>query len=189
MMDLDHNWVDAYFTKGIDIVNRRVFIDTDITEDSIGNAIKGLYLMETQDKSKRIEVFISSFGGSIYESLALYDIFQTITCPISTFGYGKVMSSALIIIAGGDDGKRWVSPNVSFMHHDWYAELEGTGREVTNTVKHYDQISKSWTKILEKHSNKDAKWWNSKINLGRDFYFTGEQAIEWGIADNVWVEK
>ena len=188
-MKIDHQWVDAYFQNGIDIVNRRVFLDSDIDNQSVGNAIKGLYLMETESKTERIEIFISSYGGSIYDALALYDIMNTISCPIHTFAYGVCMSAAPILLAAGEPGYRWVSPSISFMHHDWWAELDGSGKQLTGLVKHFNHISEVWTDILVKHSNKDSRWWNNKAGKGSDFYFHAQEAIEWGLADNIWSEK
>ena len=185
---MDKDWVDAYFTHGVDVSNRRVFLDQDIEESTSGPLIKGLYLMETISKEP-IEMFISSFGGCVYESLAIYDIMNTITCPIYTFGFGKIMSAAVLIIAAGEQGHRWVSPNASFMHHDWAAELEGKGQELHNTVKHLEHVNERWLKLLTKHTNKMITFWTNRSRRPSDFYFSAEEALDWGVADSMWVEK
>jgi ATP-dependent Clp protease protease subunit len=185
----DKDWVDAYFDHGIDIANRRVFLDQDIDHDSVGAVVKGLYLMETDNSSEPIEMFISSYGGCIYEALALYDIINTIKCPIHTFGYGKIMSAAVLLIAAGEPGCRWIAPHVAFMHHDWNAEVEGKAQDLQTVVRHYEAISQQWTKLLAKHTDKDVKWWNVRAKKPADFYFTADEALEWGVADSMWVEK
>lgn len=184
----DKDWVDAYFEKGVDIANRRVFIG-DIDETSADNAIKGLYLMETESKDKPCEIFISSYGGILYDTLALYDIMNTISCPIHTFGYGKIMSAAVVLIAAGEKGNRWISPHVSFMHHDWAAEMEGKGQELQGLIKHYEETCEQWLKLLEQHTDRDKRWWKMRSRKPADFYFTASEAIEWGVADSIWVEK
>lgn len=189
MAKIDKDWVDAYFDNGVDVTNRRVFLDQDIDAETISPVVKGLYLMETIDKTSPIEMFISSYGGCVYEALAVYDIMNTIKCPIHTFGYGKIMSAAVLLIAAGEPGHRWISPHVSFMHHDWSAGVEGKAQELQILVKHYEDIGQKWTKLLASHTEKDQRWWNHRAKKPADFYFTAEEALEWGVADSMWVEK
>lgn len=184
----DKDWIVAYFENGVDIANRRVFVG-DIDEKGIDFVIKGLYLMETESSSKPCEVFISSYGGTIYDALALYDIMNTLACPIHTFAYGKCMSAAPLLLAAGAVGQRWVAPHVSFMHHDWLGELEGKGSEIEAAVKHNEMLGKTWTNLIAKHTNKDFRWWNARAKRPADFYFSAEEALEWGLADQIWVEK
>jgi len=184
----DKDWVEAYFSNGVDVTNRRVFIG-DIDETSVDYAIKGLYLMETESSEKPCEMFVSSFGGSVYDALALYDIMNTLSCPIHTFAYGKCMSAAPLLVAAGTEGHRWVAPHVAFMHHDWLDDLNGKGSELQAAVKHNEELSQTWTKLLARHSKKDFKWWHTRAKKACDFYFSADEAIEWGLADNIWVEK
>lgn len=187
-MKIDKDWVDAYFAHGIDVANRRVFLG-DIDADTVDKAIKGMYLMETSDAAKPIELFISSFGGSIYDALALYDIMQTLTCPLYTFAYGKCMSAAPLLLAAGESGHRWVAAHASFMHHDWESEVEGKGEFIKAEVKHTEELSKVWTHLLADISNKDFRWWAERSKRSGDFYFSADEAIEWGLADSIWNEK
>lgn len=189
MAKIDKDWVEAYFDQGVDVTNRRVFLDQDIDAESISPVVKGLYLMETISRDEPIEMFISSYGGCVYEALALYDIMNTIKCPIRTFAYGKCMSAAPLLLAAGETGHRWVAPHAAFMHHDWGASMEGKAQELQILVKHYEDIGQQWTKLLAQHSNKDHRWWNHRAKKPADFYFTAEEALEWGLADSMWVEK
>ena len=184
----DNEWVEAYFDNGVDIANRRVFVG-DIDEKTIDFAIKGLYLMETESDTKPCEMFISSYGGNIYDALALYDIMNTLSCPVHTFAYGKCMSAAPLLLAAGCPGQRWVAPHVSFMHHDWNDELEGKGAELQAAVKHNEHLGAMWTGLLAKHTEKDFRWWDHRAKKSADFYFSAEEALEWGLADSIWVQK
>ncbi len=184
----DHDWVEAYFDNGVDVTNRRVFIG-DIEAETVDFAIKGLYLMETESTTSPCEMFISSYGGTMYDALALYDIMMTLKCPIHTFAYGKCMSAAPLLLAAGAAGHRWVAPHVAFMHHDWSDEIEGTSSQIEAAVKHNEVIGKMWTTLLAKHSNKDFRWWQTRAKKPADFYFSADEALEWGIADQAWIEK
>jgi len=187
-MKIDKDWVDAYFEHGIDVVNRRVFLG-DIDADTVDKAIKGMYLMETNDSTNPIELFISSYGGTIYDALALYDVMDTIKCPIHTFAYGKCMSAAPLLLAAGEPGHRWVAAHASFMHHDWNDDMEGKGEFMKAGLKHSEKLGRMWTELLADISNQTFKWWDARGKRAGDFYFYSDEAIEWGLADAVWNEK
>ena len=187
-MKIDKDWVDAYFNHGVDVANRRLFLG-DIDHESVDAAIKGMYLMETADPKKPIELFISSYGGTVYDALALYDIMQTLQCPIHTFAYGKCMSAAPLLLAAGEPGHRWVAAHVSFMHHDWSDDLEGKGTALREGVRHSEKLGQMWTRLLADISNKTFKWWDDRGKRAADFYFSADEAIEWGLADAVWSER
>ena len=184
----EREWVDAYFEKGIDVNNRRLFIG-DIDSETADKAIKGLYLMETESPERPVEVFISSFGGEVYEAIAIYDVFNTVKCPIHTFAYGKCMSASPLLLAAGKVGCRWVAPHCVFMHHDWATEVEGKGAQVTSSIKHYEMLGKIWIELFSKHTNQNHRWWSLRAKRAADFYFTADQALEWGVADHFWSEK
>lgn len=188
MSKIDKDWVDAYFDHGVDVGNRRVFIG-EINEETVGAAVKGLYLMETMDNESPCEMFISSFGGSIYDALALYDIMNTLTCPIHTFAYGKCMSAAPLLLAAGEPGQRWVAPHVALMTHDWLDSLEGKGAEILVGAKHGEDLAKTWNRLIAYHSDKDFAFWQRLSKKNADYYFTAEDAKDFGIADHIWMEK
>jgi len=187
-MKISKDWIDSYFNHGVDVANRRLFLG-DIEHESVDAAIKGMYLMETGDKTRPIELFISSYGGTVYDALALYDIIETLRCPIHTFAYGKCMSAAPLLLAAGEPGHRWVAQHVCFMHHDWAAEIEGKGTALAEEVKHHESVGRMWTELLAKHSNKPFKWWNFRAKKSADFFFTADEAIDWGLADSIWSER
>ena len=180
---------DAYFNHGVDMVNRRVFLDGDIDEASVRVAIRGLYLMETNADDEPIEMFINSFGGSVYGAMAIFDIMNTIKCPIHTFAYGKCMSAAPLLLANGTAGFRWVSPNVSFMYHDWSDEISGTAANIKADVKHVEELDGRWTRELAARTGETYRFWKAKSNKNHDFYFWADEAIEWGLADHIWIER
>jgi ATP-dependent Clp protease, protease subunit len=188
-LKFDKDWVQPYFEYGIDVVNRRVFLSGDITEDSIATVTKGLYLMESFSDMEPCEIFISSLGGDIHECLALYDIIKTLNCPVHTFAFGKCMSAAPLILAAGHPGQRWCAPHTSFLHHDWGDIVEGTGAQIKSNIKHNEEINKMWLERLVECTNKDYAWWYDRGKRNSDFYFYAEDALEWGLADNVWIQK
>jgi ATP-dependent Clp protease protease subunit len=191
---ISKDWVEAYFENGVDVANRRVFIWGDIDEESIGNAVKGICLLDSKDSSKTIELFVSSEGGEIQEAFGLYDVIQTITCPISTFAVGKCMSVAPLLVACGAKGDRWTGPNCSFMIHQPSQEFdgEGGGRRIDELRKELiasENIRGQWADLMAKHTGKPRSFWLKECGKIGDSHFNAQTAVDYGIVDNIWVER
>jgi len=187
MARISKDWVDAYFEYGVDVANRKVFLFDDVDSGSIGAVIKGLYLMESQDNTKPIELFIGSFGGSEYEMFALYDVCRTLVSPIHTTAIGKCMSAAPLLVAAGQKGHRYATPNTFFMVHEAWEEF-GAKRmdELELDLKHYKQMGIRWSELMEKHSKQSSKFWMGLCKKSGDTYFDAEKALEWGLIDCIW---
>ncbi|MCV0439759.1 MAG: ATP-dependent Clp protease proteolytic subunit [Hydrogenophaga sp.] len=198
MSKITKDWVEAYFSYGVDIVNRKVFLFDGVDEDSIGYVIKGLYLMEAdhtkvqmeKGEYKPIELFIGSFGGSEYEMWALYDVIGTLNSPIHTTAIGKCMSAAPLLVCRGEPGHRYATPNTWFMvHQSWEDWGERRTDEIKKELKHYDAMAKRWYDLMAEHSGQTAAFWKKHCECVGDKYFSAYQAQEWGLIDHVWDEK
>lgn len=194
MVKITKDWVEAYFEYGIDVQNRRVFLTHDIDAESIGAAIKGLYLMESDGpidrKKKPIELFVGSFGGSEYEMFALYDVLRTLESPIHTTAIGKCMSAAPLLVAAGEPGERWATPHTQFMVHQSWDDF-GACRtdEAKKVLKHFEIMAASWYRLMAQHTNKNEAFWKRKCEAVGDAFFTAEDALEWGLIDGIWDQK
>jgi len=187
-MPFDKEHLDSYFDRGIDLQNRRLFVG-DIDDTTVTNIVKGLYLMETDNPKSPCEMFISSNGGEVCEAIALYDIIQTVKCPVHTFAYGKCISAAPLLLAAGQKGERWVSPHAIFMYHEASTGVEGGKlRDAVVALKHEQNMDDLWITLMADHTTKPVSFWK-RLNAKPDYYFTADDAIEWGIADSIWVEK
>jgi len=198
MVRIGKDWVEAYFEYGVDVKNRKVFLFDGVDEDSIGYVIKGLYLMEAENTTeqrskgtiKPIELFIGSFGGSEYEMWALYDVIRTLESPIHTIAIGKCMSAAPLLVACGEPGYRFATPNTWFMvHQSWTEFLFERVDAVKKEIKHYEQMGATWYSMMEKHTNKPSGYWKRECEKVGDKFFDAWAAKEYGIIDHVWDEK
>jgi ATP-dependent Clp protease protease subunit len=183
------DWVDSYFDRGVDVANRRIFIGK-IDQESIANAIKAIYLMETKSDSQHIELIINSEGGEISQAFALYDVMQTVKCPIFTFAIGECMSAALLLVCCGKKNERYCGENCSFMAHDIWSDppAESATAQIKN-AEAMKNLRGRYASILAKHTKKTEKQWLNIFTKSGDTYFDADKAIEFGIVDYVWNEK
>jgi ATP-dependent Clp protease protease subunit len=191
MARFEKEWVDAYFDRGVDVVNRRLFLVGDVEQDNIGDLIKGIYLMEHNDKDKPITLFINTYGGFVYEAFGLYDTLQTVNCPIEAVAVGKVMSAGVLLVASGFKGKRYGTENCVFMYHGEQIQ-EDVQKPLSShkkDVRHYDWMEKRYNELMAKHTKKNYDFWKRLGDKNGDTYFDADKAIEYGIIDQIWNEK
>lgn len=190
MSRIANSEIETYFEYGIDCKNRRIFLLSGIEEEHIDRIIKGIYLLDANDNKKPIELFIGSFGGSMYEMFSLYDVLNTTTCPIHTVAIGKCMSAAPLLVAAGKRGERYTMPNAQWMIHQPSTEYGPTRfDEIKIDIQHSENLKIRWISLLEKHSKLTKAQWLRLINKVGDQYFSAEEAIERGLVDHIWSEK
>lgn len=190
MAKVSRDWIDAYFDYGIDRNNRRIFMFDDVDKESIGTVIKGLYYMDAESTDKPIELFIGSFGGSEYDMFALYDVIRTLKAPIYTTAIGCCMSAAPLLVACGEPGHRYATPNTFFMVHQSWNDF-GPKRvdEIKLDLRHFEEMGQKWYDLMELHTKKDKVFWKYQCERVGDKFFDAYQALEWGLIDHVWSEK
>lgn len=182
-------WLDSFYDRGIDPENRVLHLYGEVGAENISNIIKSIYYLDSLGDDP-IELFISSFGGSVYDMFALYDVTRSTKCPIHTVGVGYIMSAAVLLVAAGTKGKRYSMPHCSYMVHEGVSDLSedrlGAHRK---TMDHFKQLDDTWYELMAKHTNLTVSQWKRKCGIVGDYYFTADQAIEFGIADHLWSEK
>ena len=166
------------------LLNERIiFLGTPI-DDQVANLIVAQMIhLESEDPDKDIHIYINSPGGMVYAGLAIYDTMQFIKPDVATTCIGMAMSMGSIILAGGAKGKRTALPNSKIMIHQGSAGFQGTpadieiqAREVLNLKRRMEEILMQHTGQAEEKIHKD---------MDRDYYMTGQEALEYGIIDAV----
>jgi ATP-dependent Clp protease protease subunit len=175
---------------GLDIKGRRVFLHGDIDGDIIGKTIRGLYLLNDLSPEQPIELYVSSYGGELDEAFALHDVTRTIEAPVHTVALGKCMSAAPLLVACGQKGKRWASENCQFMMHDCALEIdEGSPTFITAYIEAARAQMARYAELLAKYTDKPKSHWKRFFQMRSDKFFSAEDAMEWGLIDQIWSEK
>ena len=170
-------WID----KGIDLEKRRVMIDEEIEESSIGLIIRGLMEMVDLDDKSPIDIHVSSYGGSVYEGLMLCDEIEDLIesgIVVRTHAKGKIMSMAVIIYLMGQE--RYSKQRVTFMAHSLSSGTEGKVFEQKIDVAEAIRLNNELLDILGEKTTKTRKWWEKEIEF-KDRYYNKKQAEKMGI--------
>lgn len=177
-------WIDNAF----DLQKRKIMLSADVAEAPISRIIRAIHKMIEIDNESPIDIYINSYGGSVHEGLALYDTLEACPVQIRTHALGKVCSMGFIVYLAGD--VRYSSARARFMHHETNIESEDSASiaRIKDDIKEYDRLDDILNGIVENNTNKNNKWWLSKIN-GKDFWFGRAEAREYGVVTASYTEE
>jgi len=173
----------AYDIFSLLLKERIVFLGTPITDQIANVIIAQLLYLEREDPDKDIQLYINCPGGVISAGLAIYDTMQLLRCDVSTICVGLAASMGTLLLAAGTKGKRYALPNATIHMHQPIGGAHGQAADIEIAAKEILRLQDKIRTILSKHTGQPYE----KIakDTDRDFYLSAEQALEYGIIDEV----
>jgi len=174
--------------KAYDLYSRllkdRIVFVTGGIEDGMANSIVGqLLFLEADSHEKDIYMYINSQGGLISAMYAIYDTMQYIRPEIVTVGFGQVMSAGSFLLAAGTKGRRYALPNTEVMIHELSSGAKGKATDLEIDLKHALRLKEKMAKHYVEMTGQPLK--KIKKDMERDFYMSPEEAMEYGLIDDV----
>ena len=166
---------------------RSITINGEIREETAGSVTRALLALEVEDSTSPIVMFINTYGGSVYEAFAIYDVMKACTCPIITVGYGKIMSAGTLLVSAGDPGNRYALPNTFFMLHDIQCGSIGSFLDADAQHEHVKILRKTYMDLL--CSNTKISKDELLALIPAEKYFTAAKAKALGLIDSVSIKK
>ncbi|MGH2354077.1 MAG: ATP-dependent Clp protease proteolytic subunit [Chloroflexota bacterium] len=180
--------------RGMDIYSRLlrdriVFVGTPIDDQIANTIVAQLILLKSEDPDKDIHMYINSPGGAIHAGLAIYDTMQYVTstskCKIETICYGLAASFAAVLLAGGSKGMRYALPNATVLIHQPWTQGGGVRQasDIEIEAREMLRVRARLNEILARHTDQPLE--RIQRDTDRDYYMTAEQAVEYGIIDEI----
>lgn len=162
---------------------RIVFLGLPITDQIANLVIAQLLYLEREDADKDINLYIHCPGGIISAGLAVYDTIQLIRPDVSTICVGLAASMGTLLLAAGTKGKRYALPNATIHMHQAVGGAQGQAADIEIAAKEIMRLQEMIRNILARHTGQAIE----KIvhDTDRDFYLSPEQAVEYGIVDEI----
>ncbi len=161
-----------------------IFLGTPINDDVANNIMAQLLYLEAEDPEKEISVYINSPGGSITAGLAIYDTMQFVKPPVSTICLGQAGSMAAVLLAAGAAGRRYALPRSRVLLHQ--PSIHGLGGQATDIdiyAREILRIRDQLNLILARHTGQPLE--NIQRDVERDFILEPQQAIDYGVVDEI----
>ena len=169
--------------------NRMISLFGEIDEERCGEVAFALrYLAKTtKADSEPIEVIVSTHGGSASDMFAVYDTVRLVKeeCPVITTGIGKVMSAGVLLLASGTRGYRRVGANCRVMLHGVASGHVGQIHNLENELDEVKWTQDQYIKALAKETDMTQAYIKKLIARKVNVYLTAKEAVELGIADEV----
>lgn len=163
--------------------DRIIFLGSAI-DDTVANlVIAQLLFLEAEDPDKDISLYINSPGGSISAGMAIYDTMQHIKADVSTICVGLAASMGAFLLAAGEKGKRFALPNAEIMIHQPSGGTQGQATDIEIHAKRIIRMRESLNRILAERTGQPLD--KIEQDTERDYFMTAEEAIEYGIIDEV----
>jgi len=156
---------------------------TPITDQYANVVIAQLLYLEREDPDKDISMYIQSPGGVISSGLAIYDTMQLIRPDVSTICVGMAASMGTVLLCAGAKGKRYALPNSTIHLHQARGGAEGQAADIVIAAREIARQQDKIKEIIVRHTGQPL----DKVthDTDRDFYLNAEQAVEYGIVDEV----
>jgi len=189
--------------KAYDVYSRmlkdRIIFLTEVVDEAMANHIVAqLLLLESQNDTAPIVMYINSPGGSVTAGLAIYDTMQYISSPVHTIVIGQACSMGSFLAMAGEAGNRYVLPNARTMIHRVSSGTQGTSGSVhvqelefedaKRRLEESKRINDDLTRMYEKHNTAGKTFEELREVMKFDTYLTAQEAVDFGLADHV-VEK
>jgi ATP-dependent Clp protease protease subunit len=166
---------------------RIIFVGTAIDDDVANLVIAQMLFLESEDPDKDIHLYINSPGGVVTSGLAIYDTMQYIRPEVSTLCMGQGASIAALLLAAGEKGKRFALPHSRILIHQPMGGFQGQASDVDIQAKEILRLREELNRIMVRHTSQPLE--RIEADTDRDFYMSGLQAKEYGIIDEVVVQR
>jgi ATP-dependent Clp protease protease subunit len=167
--------------------NRIVFLIGEISYDRAAEVIMKMLYLDNLKRNSEISLYINSPGGSVDDTMAIYDTMLFTTSPVATYCIGRAQSGAAIILAAGEKGKRHALPHAKVMLHQPWGGVTGQAADIKIQAEQILKAKTMINEILAKHTGQSVE--KIAAETERDRYMTADEAKEYGLIDEVLHEE
>jgi ATP-dependent Clp protease, protease subunit len=167
--------------------DRIVFLGSEIDDDVANLVTAQLLFLESEDPEKEISFYINSPGGSITAGMAIYDTMQFIKPAVSTLCLGQAASMGAVLLAAGHKGRRYGLPHSRIMIHQPLGGAQGQATDIDIQTREILRMREEINNIFVRHTGQSLR--KIEKDTERDMYLSPEQAVEYGLIDEVIVSR
>ena len=167
--------------------NRIVFLIGEISYQRAAEVIMKMLYLDNLKRGSEISLYINSPGGSVDDTMAIYDTIRFVSSPVATYCIGRAQSGAAIILAAGTKGRRHALPHAKVMLHQVWGGVTGQAADIKIQAEEILKAKTMINAILAEHTGQPV----DKIadETERDRYMTAEEAHQYGLIDEVLHEE
>ena len=162
---------------------RILFLWGAITPAVAGGVIMRLLEMQAKYSDRDVNIYINSPGGSVDDTLAVFDTMKFMSCNVATYCVGQAASGAAVILAAGTKGRRFALPHSKIMIHQPYGGISGQATDIQIQAEEILKAKRLMNELLADLCGKDVD--RVTEDTERDRYMTPQEALEYGLIDEI----
>ena len=167
--------------------NRIVFLIGEISYARAAEVIMKMLYLDNLKRNSEISLYINSPGGSVDDTMAIYDTIRFVRSPVATYCIGRAQSGAAVILAAGTKGNRYALPHAKVMLHQPWGGVTGQAADIKIQAEEILKAKKMINELLALHSGQPVE--KIAAETERDRYLTAQEAHEYGLIDVVLHEE
>jgi ATP-dependent Clp protease protease subunit len=167
--------------------NRIIFLIGEISYQRSAEVIMKMLYLDNLKRNSEISLYINSPGGTVDDTMAIYDTMQFVGSPIATYCIGTAQSGAAVVLAAGTKGKRHALPHAKIMLHQPWGGVTGQAADIKIQAEEILKAKTMINQILAKHSGQPIE--KVAAETERDRYMSASEAKEYGLIDEVLYEE
>lgn len=165
------------------MMDRIIFLGYPINDEVANIVIAQMLFLDSADRTRDINMYINSPGGSVYVGLGVYDTMQFVSPDISTICIGVAASMACVLLGAGTQGKRAALKHARIMMHQPSGAIGGQASDIEITVNEIRKLKKELYEVVNAHTGKPVD--QIEKDFDRDNWMTASEAKEYGLIDEV----
>jgi len=163
--------------------NRIVFLIGEISYARAAEVIMKMLYLDNLKRETEISLYINSPGGTVDDTMAIYDTIRFVGSPVATYCIGRAQSGAAVILAAGSKGKRFALPHAKVMLHQPWGGVTGQAADIKIQAEEILKARTMINQILAEHTGQSLE--KIAAETERDRYMTADEACAYGIIDEV----
>lgn len=167
--------------------NRIVFLIGEISYARAAEVIMKMLYLDNLKRGTEISLYINSPGGSVDDTMAIYDTICFVGSPVATYCIGRAESGAALVLAAGTKGSRFALPHAKVMLHQPWGGVSGQAADIKIQAEEILKAKKMIQEILAKHTGQSVD--KIAAETERNRYMTAEEACAYGLIDEVLKEE
>ena len=163
--------------------DRIIFLGSPVDDNVANVMIAQLLFLEAEDPESDISLYLNCPGGLVTSGMAIYDTIQYLKPDVQTICIGQATSMGAVLLAAGAEGKRQALPHARIMIHQMMRGFSGQAEDIDIQAKEIIRMTDILNEVLARHTGRKIE--QIAEDTQRDFYFSSQEAKEYGIIDQV----
>jgi ATP-dependent Clp protease protease subunit len=163
--------------------NRIIFLIGEINYSSATSVIMKMLYLDNQKRGTEISLYINSPGGSVDDTMAIFDTMKFIGSPVATYCIGRAESGGAIVLAAGSKGRRHALPHAKIMIHQPWGGVTGQAADIQIQAEEILKSKQMLNEVLAQLTGQPVEKISKETE--RDRYMTADEAKKYGLIDEV----